>query len=268
MKRRWLVLAVSGVSCGALAVAACGGGDDSSPGGGSADATSESAPGVDAAEDSPAADSPAIDSPTTTLDATTSDAGADASDAGADGSDAGVDASDAALCAAFDASGLDEASVAAGFEQVWQVYHCAACHQKSSQVIDDAGHGIALSGNNNGTGDSGMIFPPNLTNDPATGLGCWTDSQIENAMLHGIANDGRMLCPPMPKFGSALTTADGGPRPGYPMDSGTAQEIIDFLRSLPVVDNQVPRTSCTVPDGGTGTPADAATDGPIDAPGQ
>src|ERR1700733_4924740 len=112
MKRRWLVLAVSSVSCGALAVAACGGGDDSSPGASSPDATSESATGADASEDSPAADSPAADSPTTTTpDATTPDAAVDASDAGVDGADA-------ALCAAFDASGLDEASVAAGFEQV------------------------------------------------------------------------------------------------------------------------------------------------------
>jgi hypothetical protein len=34
------------------------------------------------------------------------------------------------------------------------------------------------------------------------------------------------------------------------MDAGTAQEIIDFLRSLPAVSNQVPDTTCAVPDAG------------------
>jgi hypothetical protein len=61
----------------------------------------------------------------------------------------------------------------------------------------------------------------------------------------------------MPKFGHALPTADGGVKAGTPMDAGTAQEIIDFLRSLPVVQNQVMDTTCPAPttDGG-----DASTD--------
>jgi len=200
-----------------------------------------------------------------------SDAGSDAApvDGGSDaGSDAETDAEpldatvDGAACTPFDASGLDEASVAAGFEQTWQVYRCYGCHQLASQTVTDAGAGIVLSGNNNGLGDSGTIFPPNLTSDPMTGLGCWSDSQIVDAILNGAGADGRTLCKPMPKFSQAQFNADGGAKAGYPMDAATAQEIVDFLRSLPVVSNAVHATTCAVADASAdGEAADAeATD--------
>jgi hypothetical protein len=163
-----------------------------------------------------------------------------------------ADASDGhTSCAPFDASGLDEASVAAGFAQVWQVYKCAGCHQNPTQTVSDAGSGIVLSGNDAGLGDSGLTWPPNLTGDPATGLGCWTDQQIQNAIVNGEDPEGGALCPTMPIWGHALPTADGGVRAGTPMDAGTAQEIIDFLRSLPPVVNHLPDTTCPMPDSGS-----------------
>jgi hypothetical protein len=92
-----------------------------------------------------------------------------------------------------------------------------------------------------------------LTPDPATGIGCWTDDQLTQAILNGTSQDGGMLCPSMPHWGHTLMTADGGVRPGTPMDAGTAQEIIEFLRSLPPVANQVPDTLCPGPsDAGGG----------------
>jgi hypothetical protein len=134
------------------------------------------------------------------------------------------------------------------------VYRCYGCHQ--STPAGDGGEGIVLSGNSAGLGDSGTIFPPNLTNDPATGLGCWSDSQIVDAILNGVDNEGRTLCRPMPKFSLAQVT-DAGPKPGYPMDAGTAQEIVDFLRSLPVVSNQVPDTTCASASSDSGGPSEA-----------
>jgi hypothetical protein len=235
MKRRWYLVGGMCLSCGVLGFAACGGDDTN----GSSNVA------ADGGNDSTAEDAPAVVSP---MDAGGPD--------GASTPDAEAGAADAGSCAVYDASGLDEASVAAGFEQVWQVYRCAGCHQKPSQSIDDAGRGIVLSGNNNGLGDSGTIFPPNLTSDPVTGLGCWTDSQIQNAILNGVDDDGRKLCSPMPKFGTPVTGPDGGVKGGYPMDAGTAQEIVDYLRSLPVVANQVIDTTCAA----SGT--DASSDAP------
>jgi hypothetical protein len=243
MNGRWLVLGAIGVSWVALSVAACSGSSSNGESGGGSEAGADSTTQQDAA---PAIDSPAEDSPVLT-------------DAGTQPPAEAGDGSSPSQCTVFDASSLDEASVVAGFDQVWQVYRCYGCHQSSSQTVNDAGVGIVLSGNSAGLGDSGTIFPPNLTGDPATGLGCWTDQQITNAILDGVNSEGGTLCPPMPRFAQALTTADGGPKLGYPMDAGTAQEIVDYLRSLPVVVNQVHETTCASPAAGDGG-ADAAHD--------
>jgi len=177
-----------------------------------------------------------------------------------------ADASDASSsCTPYDASSLDEASVAAGFTQVWQVYRCWGCHQNPTQTVSEAGVGIVLSGNDAGLGDSGLTWPPNLTGDPTTGLGCWTDQQIQNAILNGQDPEGGALCPSMPVWGHALTFG-GVTRAGTPMDAGTAQEIVDFLRSLPPVVNHQPDTTCPMPDGGSseGGSADAGDSGSAD----
>jgi hypothetical protein len=173
-----------------------------------------------------------------------------------------ADASDGSTsCMPFDASGLDEASVAAGFTQVWQVYKCQGCHQNPTQTVSDAGVGIVLSGNDAGLGDSGLTWPPNLTGDPGTGLGCWTNQQIQNAILNGQDPEGGALCPSMPVWGHTLMFG-GAVRAGTPMDAGTAQEIIAFLRSLPPVVNHLPDTTCPMTSPGDGGAADgSAADG-------
>lgn len=143
-------------------------------------------------------------------------------------------------------------------------------------MVDDAGNGLVLTGNDHGIdgGVNGYSFPPNLTSDPTTGLGCWTDTQVVNAILTGVDNEGKMLCPSMPRWGKALPGGDGGTRAGTPMDAGTAQQIVDFLRSLPSVTNQVMQTMCPMPpqDGGdaaqvgdAGDASDAAVDAGVDA---
>lgn len=246
----WLAAAAAVVS-GSAAFVAC-----------SSSSNNGSPVGVDASEEE--TPTPAGPDASTMLDSTVSEPDGNGSPPGTDAAadvaadhstpeGGAMDASDGGgSCTPYDASGLDEASVAAGFNAVWTVYHCAGCHQKSSQHVDDAGNGIVLSGNNNGIGDSGMIFPPNLTNDPTTGLGCYTDDQVINAILNGTDPTGGTLCPSMPKWGNAG-------RPGTPMDAGTAKEIVDFLRSLPPVVNQTTDTTCPTPDAGSSdaAPSDA-----------
>lgn len=135
-----------------------------------------------------------------------------------------------AACAVYDASGLDEAAVAAGMQQI-STYHCPRCHQPMGMGT------IVLSGSTMNVGEGGIVaYGPNLTPDPATGLGCWTDPQVQRAILDGIDNTGATLCV-MPQF------AQKG------MDAGTASEIVEFLRSLPPVMHQVPDTNCPA-DGG------------------
>jgi len=160
--------------------------------------------------------------------------------------DAGVDAEGEASCA-VDVGPLDDAEVALG-QAIVTAHRCTRCH------------GGTLSGNFDGvrspTVEGGLAYPPNLTSDPATGLGCWTDDQIENAFLNGIDNEGMPLCPPMPRFGH-LT--DGGL-----IDAGEARAVVEFLRSLPIFVNAVPSTpDCTVSDAAApdaGSTIDAGSD--------
>jgi mono/diheme cytochrome c family protein len=67
----------------------------------------------------------------------------------------------------------------------------------------------------------GVVYPPNLTPDVATGLGRWTSEQIVRAVRHGERPDGRRLVPVMPwPTYSALTDAD-------------ATALAAYLKSLP-----------------------------------
>jgi hypothetical protein len=163
--------------------------------------------------------------------------------------DAGADAADAGnACVIIDASTLDAATVASGLAVV-KMHKCFDCH------------GDALSGNTDGVqyaGDEGGVaYPPNLTQDPDTGLGCWTRDQIITAILYGTDNQGQYICPPMPNF------ADAG---DLTLTSAQAEAVAEFLQSLAPVVNNVDNTNCPPPgsmppvaDGGSdASPTDAS----------
>ena len=205
----------------------CGSGDDT---------TTVTPVTVDATADAPA------DGPDKTVDARampTAEAGEAGADAGSAVDGSASPESDAGCL--VDAGPLDDAMVTLG-HQIVTAHRCTLCH------------GDTLSGNFDGvvspTVIGGRAYPPNLTSDPATGLGCWTNEQIEEAMLFGIDNQGMPLCAPMPVFGRLL---DGG------LDLTAARAVVAYLRSLPVVSEQVPDTpDCPVP--GADAMADAAPD--------
>jgi len=166
--------------------------------------------------------------------------------AGAMGEAAGATAE--ASCA-VDAGALDDATVAFG-QQLVTLHKCASCH------------GSSLSGNFDGvpsaTAEGGTAYPPNLTPDPATGLGCWTNDQIVNAILNGIDNEGMPLCPPMPRWGHI----DGG------LDLTQAQAVVEYLRSLAAASSQVPNTpNCPELEAGEDASEDASVDATRDAAG-
>ena len=74
----------------------------------------------------------------------------------------------------------------------------------------------------------GVFYPPNLTSDPETGLGDWTQEQIVTALQTGVRPDGRELAPIMPWQSFAKLTKED------------AQAIAAYLKSLPPVKNKVP----------------------------
>jgi mono/diheme cytochrome c family protein len=84
-------------------------------------------------------------------------------------------------------------------------------------------------------GPWGVSYARNLTPDPNTGLGNWTDEEILNALQKGVKKDGSPMAPPMPWPDFAhLTHSD-------------ALAIVAYLRSIPPVLHQVPPR---VPPGG------------------
>jgi mono/diheme cytochrome c family protein len=56
----------------------------------------------------------------------------------------------------------------------------------------------------------GIFYPPNLTPDPDTGLGKWSEADIIKAVRTGVRPDGRQLVPIMPYHSYGKLT-DGMP---------------------------------------------------------
>ena len=79
------------------------------------------------------------------------------------------------------------------------------------------------------------LIAPNITPDPETGAGNWSDDALARAIREGIGHDGRALFPVMP----------------YPhyreMSDEDLASIIVYLRSVPPVKNQLPTTQMPFP---------------------
>ena len=78
-------------------------------------------------------------------------------------------------------------------------------------------------------------YAPNITPDPATGIGKWTDKQLAKAIREGIRPDKSLIGPPMPiPFYRNLSDRD-------------LAAIIAFLRAQPAVKNEVPKSKYNMP---------------------
>lgn len=76
---------------------------------------------------------------------------------------------------------------------------------------------------------------PNVTPDPETGIGTWTDEEIMRAIRDGVRPDGSIIGPPMP-FVLYRELSDSDTR-----------AIVAYLRQLPAVRNEVPASVYRVP---------------------
>ena len=68
---------------------------------------------------------------------------------------------------------------------------CAACHTLPGSGHDLAGGRILET-------PFGELASPNITPDPVTGIGAWTDEEFVNALTKGTGRDGMHLFPAMP----------------------------------------------------------------------
>ncbi len=124
--------------------------------------------------------------------------------------------------AAAHAAGIDNQS----FDQVERgrylsiVGDCSACHTLP-------GSGQALAGGRILETPFGSLLSPNISPDPVTGIGAWTDDEFVNSMTKGTARKGTHLFPAMPYTYYTKISRDD------------ALAIRAYLNTLPPVHNEV-----------------------------
>jgi mono/diheme cytochrome c family protein len=109
------------------------------------------------------------------------------------------------------------------------IMDCGGCHTNGA-LAGKPDPKLELAGSEVGFGmpGVGVFYPPNLTPDPETGLGTWSEADIVKAVRTGVRPDGRELAPVMPwRSYAALTDAD-------------ARALAAYLKSLPPVRHQAP----------------------------
>ena len=115
---------------------------------------------------------------------------------------------------------------------------CVYCHSQHDWTVP----GPLIVPGSEGAGEvlpygdlPGRIVAPNLTPDPETGAGKWTDDQLARSIREGVGHDGRALFPIMP----------------YPhfreMSDEDVASVVVYLRSLPAVRHELPKTEIIFP---------------------
>lgn len=115
---------------------------------------------------------------------------------------------------------------------------CVYCHSHH----DWAAPGTPITPGSEGAGEvlpyndlPGRIVAPNLTPDAETGAGNWTDDQLARSIREGIGHDGRALFPIMPYTHYRE------------MSDEDVASVIVYLRSLPAVRHELPKTEIIFP---------------------
>jgi mono/diheme cytochrome c family protein len=130
----------------------------------------------------------------------------------------------------------DPAVIARGEYFVYGPAHCVECHSSSFEEFQKvvSGEKVPLQGGTRFEAPPlGAIYSKNLTPDPDTGIGRYTDGQIARMMRYNVRPNGRASVAPMMPF--------------HNMSDEDMIAIISFLRSQPAVRHQVPENEWTVP---------------------
>jgi mono/diheme cytochrome c family protein len=93
---------------------------------------------------------------------------------------------------------LTQANARARVEYITRMADCEACHTAKGGAPFAGGRPFVL--------PFGTIYTPNITPDPDTGIGKWSDAQFLRAMHEGISADGSRLYPAFPYASYTLLT--------------------------------------------------------------
>jgi mono/diheme cytochrome c family protein len=132
-------------------------------------------------------------------------------------------------------SHLDAARVNRGRYLV-EIAGCAACHTDGALIGEPSG-AMLLAGSHLGLAYTnplrgtypGVAYPSNLTPDPRTGLGSWSDAQIAAAIRSGDlgSSTGHLIVMSWPLY--------------QHMSDDDVNAIVMYLRSIPAIEHQVPK---------------------------
>ena len=117
---------------------------------------------------------------------------------------------------------------------------CVDCHSphdwtKHDSLIPTGMEGAGQDFSSVWKGLPGHVVAPNLTPDPETGSGTWSDDALARAIREGIGHDGRALFSMMPYENYRH------------MPDEDLASVVVFLRSLPPVRNPLPKTEIIFP---------------------
>ncbi len=120
-------------------------------------------------------------------------------------------------------------------EYLVELLGCGSCHTDGAlegapnmeRALAGSSIGIAYT-NPLDTDIPGIVFPPNITPDEDTGIGLWSDEQIENAIRAGLGRHAGRRIAVMPWQGYAKMTDED------------ATAIVSYLRSIEPVQHSVP----------------------------
>jgi mono/diheme cytochrome c family protein len=131
-------------------------------------------------------------------------------------------------------SGPNAAEIAHGRYLV-ELIGCGACHTDGA-ILGEPNAGRLLAGSNVGIAYTsplqeeypGVVYPPNLTPDPETGLGKWTDQEIAAAIRSGVRRhgSGKLIAMSWPLY-QGMSDAD-------------VDAIVAYLRAIPAVRHRAP----------------------------
>jgi len=100
---------------------------------------------------------------------------------------------------------------------------CDSCHSTPGQPDP-----LRLGGGLELKTPFGLFYPPNISSDPADGIGAWRDVDLANALLSGVSPKDRHYYPDFPYISYQR------------MDASDVADLIAFLRTLAPVQGRPP----------------------------
>jgi LPXTG-motif cell wall-anchored protein len=111
---------------------------------------------------------------------------------------------------------------------LFRVAEACGCHS-------EGGKGFLAGGLEFDLGPAGKVYARNITSDPETGIGNWTEEDIVKVLQTGHTPDGRQLFPVMPyAVFSGMTHQD-------------QHDIAAFIKTAPPINNKVPDRQLNIP---------------------